>query len=384
MRSPEFPFETPPSASLNRVQIMDLPGLPLDEAVRGRRGDELVSNRALMALAADHVVALGLLPEDLPPVTPLLTRSDVRVRDQVARIVDAALAGADPTRRAAAEVITRRLGRNLAWLLVTLHRGDAANRAVRPDWQAADWEKWAAVRRVWLGGGLTSGRLGEAIAAEARDGLAELGCGQIEVGLSPYRDLIALIGAARTLEARDRTVLGFDFGHTLVKRAVLTYRNAALQAIDPLPPRLADWQAIYPPEEDEAALGCTVLDFMAGAICETAAEVPQAEPFAVVSVAAYKQQGQLMGNGPYASIHASAADAPADRILAAAISERAGYPVGVRSLHDGTAAALAHAGTAHSTVIMLGTALGVGFPPATEDALCAIAFGSTSSDPSLL
>jgi len=46
MSSPHFSFETPLSASLNRVQIVDLPSLPLDEAVCGRRsGDELVSNR---------------------------------------------------------------------------------------------------------------------------------------------------------------------------------------------------------------------------------------------------------------------------------------------------------------------------------------------------
>ena len=44
-------YETPPSASLNRVRIMDLPGLPLDPAVQGQRGDELLSSRALMAFA---------------------------------------------------------------------------------------------------------------------------------------------------------------------------------------------------------------------------------------------------------------------------------------------------------------------------------------------
>lgn len=302
MSSPElpFPFETPPSASLNRVQIIDLPGLPLDEAVRGLRGDELVSNRVLMALAAEHADTLGLPADDLPPVTPMLTQSDVRVRDRVSRVVDVALESDNPARRAAAESIARRLGRNLGWLLVTLHRGDAANRTVRPDWQAADWEQWGAVRRVWLGGGLSSGRLGEIIAAEARRFVVELGYSQIEVALSHYRDLIALVGAARTLEARERTVLGFDFGHTLVKRAVLTYRDGALQQIEPLPPRLADWRAIYPLDDDEAALGRSVLAFMTEVIRETAAEAPQAEPLAVVSVAAYKQQGRLVGNGPYA------------------------------------------------------------------------------------
>lgn len=220
MSSTEFPFETPPSASLNRVQIMDLPGLPLDAAVHGRRGDELVSNRVLMALAGAHADALGLPMDDLPPVTPQLTRSDVTARDWAPRAVDAALASADPARRAAGAAVARRLGRNLGWLLIALHRGNAANRAVRPDWRPADWQTWAAVRRVWLGGGLSSGRLGETIAAEARQLLQELGYGQIEVALSPYRGQIALVGAARLLNAapgtrsavQERCLLGLDFG----------------------------------------------------------------------------------------------------------------------------------------------------------------------------
>ena len=180
------------------------------------------------------------------------------------------------------------------------------------------------MRRVWLGGGSVQRAAGRSDQAEARRLHGRLGYGQIEVALSHYRGLIALVGAARTLERGTRTVLGFDFGHTLVKRAVLTYGDGALQHIEPLSPRLADWRAIYPPEDDEAALGRSVLAFMTGVICETAAEAPQAEPLAVVSVAAYKQQGRLVGNGPYASIHAAAGDEWADSILTTAISERAG------------------------------------------------------------
>lgn len=380
------PFETPPSASLNRVQIVDLPGLPLDAVVRGRRGDELVSNRALMALAGEHSAALGLSTDDLPAVAPLLTRSDARMRDRAARVVHDALASDDPAKRAAGEAVARRLGRNLGWLLIALHRGDAANQAVRPDWQPADWETWAEVRQVWLGGGLSSGRLGETIAAEARQILDELGYGRIEVTLSPYRGQIALVGAARTLAftagasaipgARGRRrVLGLDFGHTLIKRAVLTYVDGTLTNLGPLSPRLIDWRTIDP-GQDEAALGRAVLALLADAIAEIAAEAPHVEPLALVSVAAYKQRGRLVGNGPYATIHAAAGDLPAAGIISAAASDRAGHPLSVQVIHDGTAAALAHAGSAHSAVIVMGTALGVGFPPADVAGLCAVSVAS--------
>jgi hypothetical protein len=140
-----------------------------------------------------------------------------------------------------------------------------------------------------------------------------------------------------------------------------------------LAPRLTDWRAIYPADDDEAALGSAVLDLLAGLIAETVAEAPQAEPLALVSVAAYKQRGRLVGNGPYAAIHAAAGDIPADAIVSTAASRRAGAPLAVRVIHDGTAAALAHAGTPYTAVIVMGTALGVGFPPVDEVGLRPVA-----------
>ncbi|MEZ4767438.1 MAG: hypothetical protein R2844_03325 [Caldilineales bacterium] len=270
-----------------------------------------------------------------------------------------------------------RLGRNLGWLLIALRRGDAVNRAVRPDWQAADWDRWASVRTVWLGGGLSSGVLGEAIAASARRLLVRLGYGDIDVRLSPYGGAVALAGAARTLphspgEPDQRRVLGFDFGQTLIKRAELSYEAGVLAGMAELPSLLVEWSEIYPAEEDAAALGRRVLSFIADVIARTVAERPDAEPLALVSVAAYKLNGRLAGNGPYASIHAAAGDRPAGEILGEAASRAAGREVSVLPIHDGTAASLAHAGAPNSAVIMLGTALGVGFPPAREDGLRAM------------
>ena len=370
-------FETPPSASVNRVQIIDLPGLPLDEAARGLRGDELISSRALMSLAAPHASVFGLNAADLPSVLPDLTRSKALVRRDAALAVGRALASGGPAARDAAQEIAARLGRNLGWLLATLHRGDEINRRVRPDWQPADWEKWAKIRTVWLGGGLSSGLLGETIAASARSLLDELGYIDVDVRLSPYTSLIALMGAARTLsllpnEPIRRRALGFDFGHTLVKRAVLDYEGGVLAQMESLPPVLTEWSEIYPAEEDRAALGRNVLHFMARVIGQTAAERPDAGPYAVTSVAAYKQNGRLAGNGPYASIHAAGGNRLANDILSEATSRAAGRAIAVEPIHDGTAASLAHAGAPRSAVIMLGTALGVGFPPNSEVGLRAI------------
>ena len=41
-----IPF-SPPHLSVNRVRIVDLPGIPIDSQVRGRQAYELLSNRAI-------------------------------------------------------------------------------------------------------------------------------------------------------------------------------------------------------------------------------------------------------------------------------------------------------------------------------------------------
>ena len=69
-------FETPSSASINRVQIIDLPGLPLDEdGARAARRRADLQPCADVAGSAVRRHALGLDTADLPPVLPHLTRS---------------------------------------------------------------------------------------------------------------------------------------------------------------------------------------------------------------------------------------------------------------------------------------------------------------------
>ncbi len=86
------------------------------------------------------------------------------------------------------------------------------------------------------------------------------------------------------------------------------------------------------------------------------------DPAVVVSVASYVEAGRPLPRqgGPYADMHML--DLPLDRWLAARLSERMEQPVALTLLHDGTAAARAYGEAADTAVIMLGTALGIGFP----------------------
>ncbi|HMA33648.1 MAG TPA: hypothetical protein VKY74_04130 [Chloroflexia bacterium] len=65
--------------------------------------------------------------------------------------------------------------------------------------------------------------------------------------------------------------------------------------------------------------------------------------------------------GAYAQLHTLTDNLGA--WLAQQISRRIGRAVAVELVHDGTAAARAYAGAPRTAVIMLGTALGVGFAP---------------------
>ena len=86
----------------------------------------------------------------------------------------------------------------------------------------------------------------------------------------------------------------------------------------------------------------------------------------MISVAAYVQKGRLLGNGIYAQMHAVAEDVRP--FLEEQVQVRLGVRINPRFIHDGTAAAALYAGERNSAVMMVGTALGIGFPPVdTED-----------------
>ena len=87
----------------------------------------------------------------------------------------------------------------------------------------------------------------------------------------------------------------------------------------------------------------------------------------VASIASYVVDGQpaAYDRGIYAQLRVISDNL--GRWLAQHVGERLGHPVEIDLLHDGTAAARTYAGMAHAAVIMLGTALGIGFPPCTDE-----------------
>jgi hypothetical protein len=347
------PLQLVPSASLNRVRIIDLPGIPLERDIRGSLAFDLLSPEALIAQIHEEAAALGLSPDQLadPALLPIH--------------FDRCFIAADPAIRAAADRVTRRMGHRLAALLLTLRRGDPVNRAARPDWDDSYWAHWAGIDRVWLGGGLMSGRLGPRMRHYAQLTLDTAGQGGCRLHRARHAAALPLIGAARSMPPGAGHAVVLDFGHSYVKRAHATYHGDALVALHLLPAVPTGLGAIRAqPPADSAA---QVAEMMVTVLAETwhAARGPGAAlaPTLVTSIAAYVAANHPIRTqaGAYVQLHTLADNL--GRWLSDQVSGRLGQPVAVTLIHDGTAAARVYAGHRHSAVIVLGTALGVGFPP---------------------
>ncbi len=294
--------------------------------------------------------------------------------------MDACLSSDDARARAAAETIARRLGRNLGYILLTLHRGDAANRAARDEWGEPEWTHWAAIRQVWLGGGVLNGELGRRVLYHARTLLAEFGGDSAPaVALTAHPRDIVLLGAARYLPPipdglPNSVAVCCDFGQTGVKRALVRQIQRRIVSVYPLPSLPVVWPWCNAPDAVQRVahnfVAETVRDFFVDSVARTLKEsrdagcVPAAE--VMLSVAAYVRGGELLGNGMYAQMMDLTGDTRDVRVLLSGALASRGECVRIHVIHDGTAAAAFHAGAANSAVLVVGTAIGVGFPPPTD------------------
>lgn len=319
------PTRLTPIASLNRVRFVETPGLALPADLLGRTAFELLSARALADLVRQH----GDSPAD----------------------------------------VSRRFGERLGWLVVTLRRGAPASRVARPDWDDTYWRHWAGIATMFLGGGIVGGELGPRLVEDVARTLEAAGLVDCAIHLAPWPAHLPLIGAARTAPT-SRPSVALDFGQSFVKRAVARYEHGSLVALRILPPHQARWADISPGTEQTTEQIAWLGDFMVATIVETwrAASAVERDVSSTVfaSLASYLRDGQPLARqgGAYAGLLALSDNLAA--WLAERVSHALGRPITVSLLHDGTAAAHALAGEPRAAVITLGTALGVGFPPAAE------------------
>lgn len=352
-----------PAASLNRVRLADLSGLSLDPGILGQTAYQLVSSAALTDLIRQHSADLGLNP----------TADDQTLR----RTFEACFDSETLSIRAAAEQVARQYGQRLGGVVLVLKRGEAANRAARPEWDDSYWTHWASIQQIWFGGGLANGRFGAAMLPYVAAVLLEGGVTDCAVQISPYAGVLPLVGAARCVPPDTDAALVCDFGGTRFKRAQAVYQHGELTGLRHIK---IEYPALTP-YEDSASWAAQLLGHMVRFMLEGVQEIGSCS-FIAASLAAYMQNGQPIpgqGGGYYALARLTD---NVEAMLAELMSTKVGRPVSVIAPHDGTAAAAAYAGQPHTAVIMLGTALGVGFAPLTRSVrpLCP-EFGELSESP---
>ena len=363
---PFDPQQLTPAASLNRAVLADLPvELPGVAAAQGRRAYDLLSTAALAALIQAAAGDLELTGEPPSDGAGWVRRFDGCWRDP------------RPAVRAAAEALAARIGCWLGLLVLTLRQGAPASRAARPDWDAGYWAHWAGVQTILLGGGVVSGRLGRRLPGYALELLRAAGITDCAIRVAAHPAVLPLIGAARQVPEGFPAALVVDCGGTTVKRACAVYADGCLTglrllATEPAPRVLA---ATAPTTNQAQGLAAAVAALLVAGWRACAPTVPTLAPVLMVSLASYVSAGCPSDArlASYAQLSLLGSD-PAG-VIAALVTAQVGVPVTVHFIHDGTAAACAVAGTPQAAVILLGTALGIGFPAATTVGLRPYAAG---------
>ncbi len=335
--------------SLNRAQIVELPGIRVDDGVLGKSGYQLLS-------------ALTLLQQIL--VRSNLLEIDPNAGDPV-RQLDRCFA-ADTTRPHALD-LARDYGRRLGYLLLMLVRGDPANRAARPEWSDGHWAFWKTIRRVCVGGGLVAGQFGEHTACAAQ-GLLDENHANLQVECSPYGAYLTMVGLARCAPPGAPRMLILDFGQTSVKRGLANYNGQGLAGLELL-------SMAKPPCEDVSNVEFSAMAArarwgrMLAVVEESRHLIPAVQPETTalgISLSCYLFDGHPSPreHGCYASLQLLTNHL--ESFMRQEIAGRLGFSPALILRHDGSAAAATYAGSPHTLVLTLGTAIGNGFPPRAE------------------
>lgn len=316
---PFDPHHLTPNASLNRLVLASAPA-----PYTGQRAYDLLSRAALIAL----IQSKGIEP-DVEEHT-LGDPDEINEYDLLCKF-HRLLAEQD----ALAVGIAEEMGIRLYWLLHTLKHGHVQDQAARPDWDASHWAQWAQLEHIRLGGGMVVGEMGEMMAAKAQ--------GSYTVEVAPDPLLLPIRGAAKRIEQG----LIFDFGQSAAKIAFKKKADAV--------PYFIDIEHIDH-RDDQHYLLAHMVRIM------TRKDLGVKAKGAEIILASYlDENGQPVPTGTYGLLRQIADDVRS--LLVNWLKRDVVWAENIHLWHDGTAAAHYYAGQPRTAVIMLGTALGVGFAP---------------------
>jgi hypothetical protein len=355
---PFDPYHLQPLATLNQRKIITLPGVEAE--LVGQAGYAVASQPALLALLRAHAHALGL--------------EGVAEGEYPLRL-NAMLDSPNASLRMASETIAKTHGRRLGYLLASILLSPGGLTDPFDSWEEAYLRYWREqVEMLLLGGGLANGSLGQVIGRAVAEVFAKCGLSSLQVRTAENPSYLPLIGAARSLShpaggaaaiaaVAAAVAAVADFGGTQAKRGLATYgSDESLQHLEVLPSRSVS--ALSAPGKT-----AELADAMVAILAETLRLVPAEQPLVphiLVSLAAYVEDGKPLNleRGGYYALNKLSSDISA--WFSEQVSLSSGREVEVEFLHDCDAAAVALAGRERAAVLMLGSALGVGFVPPEE------------------
>ncbi len=340
------------NTSLNRLKIIDLPEISLDPEVKGKRGLRLMSADNLIEIIKKESIFLDLDLDNIPDV-------------ELPIYLNKALESENLKVRLTAENIARRLGRNLAFILLTLKRADSVNKEARPDWEDEHWNYWQQVENLVFVGGLCNGNLAQRIKYYIDKLFEEAETPKYKIKFAKNPSLIPMIGAARHSPEECSNLLVFDFGQTLIKRGLANFEEGMLKEIKQLSSLESKYVAEidFKNEKEEKKEAEKLKNYIIKTISETWKEVKSkyTRPCSTISVSIANDliDDQFFGGG-YGKLGLLADDLQEN--IEAEVSNLINRDIEISFIHDGTAAADAYAETDNSVLLSFGTAIGVGFP----------------------
>ncbi len=344
------------SPSLNRVRFAQLPGNHFPAQYRGKSAYALLSSDALCALIEARAAELELDPH-------------------CARLLwdfDHCFQSSSSTVRASALQIAADFGRRLALLVAALKGAAPANRRARPSWSDEHWKLWQRIETITFGGGLLAGALGPLAISSAEETLRGVSCGDIRLRLSPFGASLPLAGLARSAPAGTQAMLLLDFGQTNIKRGIVSYAPNSAPILHFLPSielKLENGSQQGSPRSAAEETAELITNVVADSWQEAAELKWTITPTIGLSLACYLQNGQppVQEMGFYGRLQLLSDHL--QTYLCQRLGDAVKRKVQINLFHDGTAAALTAVGRQNTAVLVLGTAIGVGFPPETKRGL---------------
>ncbi len=339
-----------PVCSLNRAVMKKLPLYSVEDEIEGRLFKEIFSTQ----LVVDEIKA-----------TADYYKVDISEYEdyQLPHLVDRALVSNDIKYSQMATKIANKFGDRLGLILLALRLGEEENRKARPEWSDEHWAYWKNLDTVILIGGLASSMLGRKFKERIQNIFDMAGEKPYDIMLFDNGTYVGVMGCALRLVKDNTTALVFDFGHTNLKRSVVTKGVSEIKEFTSLDSVKSKYVNRVGENEDAWEEALKLHKYLVKTIVDTYKSCVNRSLLSdeiVISIANYNAGGALNPHhGGYAKLTELSNDYA--KLLTEDLSSMLHKRVKVRLVHDGTANALYFSEIENSVCVSLGTAFGVGF-----------------------